>query len=102
MKKTTRKGGVKRDGKGMKRDEKGMKRDVKGMKRDAKGMKRDVIDVRNMKSTRRDTLVIPMIGRNRVETKIGGDMTLIEQGTWFYFTPRHLLSKLTCDEPIHY
>lgn len=88
MKRTTRKGGVKRDG--------------KGMKRDAKGVKRDVRDVRNMKSTRRDTLVIPMIGRNQVETKIGGDMTLIEQGTWFYFTPCHLLYNLTCDEPIRY
>lgn len=63
MKRTARKGGVKRDAKGMKRDAGGAKRDVKG--------------ARNMKSMRRDILVILTIGRNRVETR-GEDMTLIE------------------------
>lgn len=76
MKRTARKGGAKRDGRG-----------VKG--------------VRNMKSMRRDTLVIPMIGRNGVETKKGEDMTLIENEEHGLHHAIYSVN-LTWDEPIHY
>lgn len=65
MKRTVRKGG----GKGNEKD----------TRRDGRGAKSVVTGVRNKKSTRRDSLVIPMIKRNGVETtKREEDTTLID------------------------